>query len=330
MIAMNPDMATPHRLKAFTVLLLKIGVTAGLLGWVLRNVDFSNTVGVLKQIGFYWLIIPLLLQCSGYGLACYRWWLLLRYARANVSYFQVKPIYYIGLFFNQFLPTGYGGDLVRTYSLYKQGLDLGTLLGSAIMDRLFGFLVVILAAITGLFLNQSLYGHGYLFIAVHVLLAFIILFFVLLFWSRGYALLHRLLAHLSRFHAIQVVIRVLELCRHYSRSSKLLVQVLALSFILMLIDIGIFVFIGRLLGINVPVMAYMAVIPISFLAACLPVSLGGLGVRESALVLLFVSVGAGRQAAVLLSFLYLFILWSSVAPGALIFILQRKEMIKSQ
>jgi hypothetical protein len=64
-------------------------------------------------------------------------------------------------------------------------------------------------------------------------------------------------------------------------------------------------------------------IPAVFLAASLPVSIGGLGVREGTLVGMLVTAGADLKTAINLSLAYLLVLWISSVPGALVILSSR-------
>jgi uncharacterized membrane protein YbhN (UPF0104 family) len=85
--------------------------------------------------------------------------------------------------------------------------------------------------------------------------------------------------------------------------------------------------IGRGLGLEISFTTYLVAIPAVFLAASLPVSIGGLGVREGTLVGLLVAAGANLPLAINLSLVYLMVLWISTLPGALVPLLSRTSKI---
>lgn len=79
--------------------------------------------------------------------------------------------------------------------------------------------------------------------------------------------------------------------------------------------IWIYYYLGTNIGIELSPATYYVIIPIVFLVTNIPLSIGGLGIREGALVALLVSVNINSQLAITLSLLYLFVLWLSSAPG---------------
>ncbi len=312
------------RVGKWLLITLKLLVTAGLLVWLFRNIEIRFLADIFSRFNILWLLFPLGLQFIVYALASYRWWLLLRGLGITIPYILIKPVYYVGLFFNQLLPTGIGGDAVRTYSLYKQGFDLRALAGSAIIDRLFGFFTVVCIGIIGILLNNFLFRDYDLLLPVGIIGFLVITGFSLTFWSRSYKLIQYLLSHFKRFSIVKFGIDIHELCHSYSRSPQLLLSVFAISIFISVIDIFVFISLGYMLQLKVPIMAYLAIIPITLLATIVPVSLGGLGVREGVLVLLLLSAGADKQSAISLTILYLPVLWISVLPGVFFFFIGKK------
>jgi uncharacterized membrane protein YbhN (UPF0104 family) len=112
------------------------------------------------------------------------------------------------------------------------------------------------------------------------------------------------------------------LCYSYRSNPALLLQAALFSLIAQTLAIGTYILLGRGIGIELPIAAYFVIIPIVFISAMLPISLGGLGVRESALVGLMLVFGVDKQLAIGLSLLYLFTLWLSTLPGALVLLFQ--------
>jgi uncharacterized membrane protein YbhN (UPF0104 family) len=95
---------------------------------------------------------------------------------------------------------------------------------------------------------------------------------------------------------------------------------LVLSIVMQSIEVFIYMSLGHDLGLGLPMGSYFAVVPLALMAAGLPISLGGLGVREGVLVGLLVFMGADRQTALAVAVLFLMVVWTSVLPGLLLFL----------
>lgn len=305
-------------------LLVKLAVTAALGAWLLHGVELSGIAQAWREVGLLALLGALALQLLAYALGLWRWWLLLRYADVHVPYLSMKPAYYLGLFFNQVLPTGVGGDAVRTYHLYRRGLALRPLVGSALMDRLIGLFTITYLGLGGL-LSSHLFiltmGDRMVLVAVAVLAA---VGFLLLFLPTVHDLLQKPFARWRHLHAVSIASDILELCHSYGRAPRLLAVAVVLSLVMQATEVTIFVALGHALGLQVPVTVYFAAVPLAFVAASVPISLGGLGVREGVLAGLMMAAGVDKHGAVALAVLFLAVLWVSVLPGLLLFVRSRR------
>jgi uncharacterized protein (TIRG00374 family) len=299
---------------------VKLGVTAGLVAWLLHDVGLSGLTGAWEKVSASGLALALLMQLLAYAVALWRWWLLLRYADVYVPYLSIKPAYYLGLFFNQLLPTGIGGDAVRTYHLYRKGIALRPLVGSALMDRLVGLFSMIYLAIGGLLVAQVFTLPLQDRIALGAFAMAVALGFLVLFVPASHDLLQKPLARWRHIRAIAMVSDILELCHSYGRAPGLLASALALSFLMQSMEVAIYMLLGHGLGLGIHPAAYFAIVPLTFVAASLPISLGGLGVREAVLVGLLVTAGVDKSLAVALAVLFLAVLWTSVLPGLWLFL----------
>ena len=100
---------------------LQVAVTIGVLVWVFHDPHKRAQMGVaLRMADYRWI---------GVALACYflveltagvRWWILLKVQQIHLSASRVAGLFLIGMFYNQFLPGGTGGDIMKSYLLLKE------------------------------------------------------------------------------------------------------------------------------------------------------------------------------------------------------------------
>lgn len=295
----------------------KIALTGGLLYLLMLQTDFQKGRELLHHIH-----LPLLLAAIGLHLLAFlcgslRWWLLLRYVNPQCSYRDIFPAYYLGLFSNNFLPTGFGGDVVRTAYLSVRGYQVSQLLSSTLVDRVLGLLVLLLTGLLTVLLQDDvpLDKNNMLFLCSAILA---ILFGGWLLFSP--ILLSGLrkrqqISHYGQFY--RILIDLLEIFHAYRQSSKLLLNGMLLSLLLQVLVIGVYALLGYSLGLNLPLAAYFIIVPLVMLATNIPISLGGLGLREGALVALLLGAGVNYEQGVLLSLLYLLVLLGATLPGGL-------------
>ena len=110
-------------------------VTAGLMTLIIQSVDWSGLSQLL--IGLRWeLVVSSAILVAGCHLTnVYRWWSLL--PPTTIGFGSLLTIYGAGLFSNNFLPTGIGGDGIRT-ALLSRRLPVAQSLLSVVLDRLIG------------------------------------------------------------------------------------------------------------------------------------------------------------------------------------------------
>lgn len=297
---------------------VKTLITCGLIYWLFSTIDGGSVVRIFSLIKPIQIIGAIGLHICVFFLGAFRWWLLFKHTGISSPFLRALPSYYLGVFFNNFLPTGMGGDIIRTLHLNLRGLNAKTLIASAIADRVIGLTVMLAIAATSLSLSQdvNLSGHSKIFLLLTVLVAIIGPW--LLLTSRFINLVEKLARKYQHTRVRRVLLEILSLCSSYRSAKKLILIAVGVSVIMQGLAIFIYYFLGRGIGIGLSLTTYFAVIPLVFVAASLPISIGGLGVREGVLVGLLVTVGVDEQLAFALSLLYLLVLWTSSLPGAFV------------
>jgi uncharacterized protein (TIRG00374 family) len=143
-------------------IILKIVISVGILYFLFRGMDmqaFIETIKALKPISIIAAIaLIFVIQC----ISSLRWQILLK-KDFDAPYFKLLSMYLIGMFFNNFLPTLVGGDLIKTYYLYKQTGKGSVALASIFLDRYAGFTALIFNTIIALiFGHYLLKGTGFI------------------------------------------------------------------------------------------------------------------------------------------------------------------------
>ncbi|NLE46233.1 MAG: flippase-like domain-containing protein [Chloroflexi bacterium] len=121
--------------------LLRVLISVGALAFLFWNVGLSDTVNVLLQASLRYLLAAFALFVLSMVIRAARWYVLLRGLDATVSFWRLLRLYFVGQFFNSFLPTSFGGDVVRAVEL-TQDTDPSDAIGTVILDRMTGLLVL--------------------------------------------------------------------------------------------------------------------------------------------------------------------------------------------
>ena len=128
---------------------LKIGITVIGLWVVLTKFDLNLMRQTLTQARLGWVLVAFLLVIGSLVVRAYRWWLLLQGLGATIKLKRLVALYFVGNFYNAFLPSGFGGDVVRVVEV-AQEVDAGVAAGTVLVDRLTGLLVLFALALLSL------------------------------------------------------------------------------------------------------------------------------------------------------------------------------------
>jgi uncharacterized protein (TIRG00374 family) len=313
------------RWRTIALLVTKIAVTFSLIYWLLsgvRSQDILRTVTLIEPAPF---VAAILLHAAAFVAGGLRWWLLLRHAYARTRFRSVFPSYYLGVFSNIFLPSGVGGDFVRTIHLNIRGLSAKALVGSALIDRTIGLLVVLVMGSTSLALSPDIVLDYRSKLALLGFVSAVSVAVVLLMWPPFNAAVERLAKRYRNTRRRRALLEIISLCHSYRTRVHLLLAAVALTVAMQTLVILTYYLLGRGIGVNLSPITYFGIIPLVFLAANLPISIGGLGVRESTLVGLLVAARVEFHLAVTLSLVYLLVLWLASAPGAAVLLLNIRK-----
>lgn len=294
-------------LRQALVNLLRIGVSATLLIIVLSQINLARLAQTLSEADLSLYAAALGLGMIGVALRAWRWKVLLDAVGAHAPFRKLLYLYFIGAFFNAFLPTGFGGDVVRVLE-FGPGADKATAAGTTIVDRLTGFIMLFALALVALPFALSLVP-GWLLgligaLALAVLLGSLLLFEGNLLRRVTGALTSRLPGRLQ-FLSLSGdgwLARMYAVITACGRGAVL--RALGVS----LVFNSVLLFAAWLLAgafrLNVTPPTLLVFVPVATASLLLPISVSGLGVREGIYVLLFAQVGVRQEQALAFSFAY--------------------------
>jgi len=203
--------------------------------------------------------------------------------------------YLLGLFYNNFLPGGIGGDVVRIGALVQGGQKLIVAANSVLMARLAGLWGIVLLA--GITVPIFRYATGEP-LALPLILGSVgalivtLLISAFLFGAPLAFLVKHLPERWRRWHN--------EL-RAYRSHPKLLLITLFLAISIQILAVAVNFFMAIALGLSVSFMMLLVSIPLVNLVTLLPISIGGFGVRETIYFYMLSRFGVSAVEAVVLS-----------------------------
>jgi hypothetical protein len=308
------------------LLLLKVVFSVAILVYIFtRVVRIGDLWANLKQVDVSYVAAAIAVYLLVQTLSAYRWYLLLKPPDIRMSFPRVLALYYLGMYFNFFLPSAIGGDVVKVYYLNKETRRLSASTASVFLDRDIGMGGLLLAATAvAAYARTRIPPEGGVLLApIFSLIGIAFLVANLaLFYRPSYKLLHRTLSMFKMKKADEKVERLFSSVNSYRGEWRLMAVTL-------LISLGVQVgcaFVNMLAANSIGLRTqhgwidYMVFIPAIGLIGMIPLSLNGAGWREASYILLFQSVGAEAHQAATLALLWLCVLVLTSLPGGVVYI----------
>src|ERR1700759_3968597 len=139
-------------MKKTLLTLLKTVVSLGILVYILYKVGIGLLWQELITANPLYVIAAMVTYFLVQGLSAWRWHLLLKPQGIDVPFSRVLGYYFLGMYFNFFLPSAIGGDVVKVYYLNKETKQLSASTASVFFDRDIGMGgLVLIALVTAIY-----------------------------------------------------------------------------------------------------------------------------------------------------------------------------------
>jgi hypothetical protein len=310
-------------MKKILITLFQLAVTIAVLFWVYHDPNKRVQMAeALRNAQYRWVLIGIVAYVVVEIAAAFRWYVLLKVQGIHLSFWRLSGLFLIGMFYNQFLPGGTGGDIIKSYYLLKETPDkkAGALL-AVVFDRLIG--LVALVVITGTliafrydFLSQTPETRQLLWILLAILsvsIAGLLSTFVI----SGFNLFHSL-PH--KFPGRDKLIEIAAAYHLYARHWRATLVAFGSSIVAHLATFTTFLCAAYALGAVVPLINFFAVMPVERTISALPISFAGIGLREKILLIMLHNLcGVPEAKAILIGSLSFLIILICCIPGAIVY-----------
>jgi uncharacterized protein (TIRG00374 family) len=295
---------------------LRLAGSVALLAFLAWRTDWRQLLTAFAGLRAGWWLLAVALYAVTQAASGLRWRLLARPLGFRQPLRQFIAIYFVGMFFNLFLPTSVGGDVVRAWYLDGGSRRKMPAFLSVFADRASGLLMLIAIACVAVAASPLdlppripwvVYGAG----AAAVVGLAVLMVLTRLIDSRHDGSASRAIRLLAAARGVQSALLP---------RPVLLAATMLLSLFVQAANVVVLRLAGRALGVDVPPSYYWIVVPVVSLMTLFPVSLNGMGVREWGLVLLLAPVGVGTESALALAFLW-FLTFTAVSLSGAFFYL---------
>lgn len=307
--------------KKVCLLTLKIAAMAVLLWFAFRKSDLSSVASRFTDIHSPWVVIGFFILMLQLIITGIRWHITSEAIGAGISRHLAIKLTLIGQFFNQVLPSSFGGDAVRAVLLSREGISVRSALISILCDRITALIMLVVIALITLPVALILDGNLILVSLRDFFVFSLSLFFCIFFFIRWKK---KAINFLSRISSLQPIIVVLSNLKIILFSKETGFLIIFLSAIVQLLIVLSFYFLALALGVRLSYI-HLLMLPSIILISTLPFSFAGWGIRENAMIVglgffgvssvdsLALSVGFGIGQAII------------GLPGLLVFMLPKNR-----
>ena len=283
--------------------ILRLCISAGILWYIFSGPDInpSKMIEYAKNIEIERLFVAAFLYLIIIFIACIRWYRLLCGQGVALPFFKTLEINFIGLFFNSFMPSMTGGDIIKAYYVSKHAHQRVEAATTVLIDRVVGMMALLAIGTTAGFFVISDPKIGKAAISIIMFFLIIVIFNIIFFSKRI----------MKKFSFVWKIVKwekaVNFLRRFYSafyiyRSKKiLLMEVFAMSIAMQLMFIMMNYQIALGMGLNVSMKYFFLFIPIIAVISVIPITFAGWGLGESMYKNFFGFVGMSGDSSVTVS-----------------------------
>jgi glycosyltransferase 2 family protein len=320
-----PLSSTSSTLSSWAFFGMKVAVSGGLLWLLFSRIDVARFWTVARQSSLPWIGAALLAYAGAVAISAWRWYALLRVQGVPLRLTTVLGSFVVALFFNNFLPTNIGGDVMRVRDTAPAAGSNMRATTVVLADRIISLLgLALFAAIAATFSGEGrlpvspwwiwaacLAGTAGSLIALFVPTA-----------------IQQALRPLTFLNTEWVNAQIEALTRslaNFRAEPFQLAQSLAVAVFVQAVNVAFYVAVASALGVRVGVWDMALIVPISALVQVLPVSINGFGVREAAFTVFFTRIGLPRESALLVSLEATALIMAFSLLGAAIYVARPQE-----
>ena len=311
-------------MRRLMIQLIKIGISALLIWFLLKRIGAETLWQNLRQVQPFWFLMALSLFTISHFLGSFQWWRMMKAQKLKISYSKTLSFYFTGLFFNNLLIGGIGGDVYRMMDVRRVASNTTAAVSTVFMDRMAGLLVISgMAVLTSPYLIlRSEIGGSLSLVYLTIVCAWVLILCFL--FIRRFARLFSWLIRKILPQTLHIRVRDVYNSIYWLGHHRLFAEVLIISFWVQSARILMHYLLALALGSTVSVIYFFLFVPIIAIIASLPISLGGIGMREQTGVLLFAMAGMAGSDAFTMEFLAFIVAVLSGLPGGILFILRKQ------
>ncbi|MBT5399361.1 flippase-like domain-containing protein [bacterium] len=304
-----------------TPILLRIILTILFLWFISIQVEWPSVIEIFLSIKWWWVIVAILLQVIIFIIGAIRWRVFFYHGHSPYTLRQLIKPYFIGALFNNFLPASTGGDALRIYHVYKQGYGYSLAFSPIVVERAIGTSVMFgMASLIIPFIEFKAKWVQQFSIFIPVIFLSLIVLLSIIGCSRSYRKMHNFLTKKYNYKLIKTILKITKTIHKYLKSPTLILKIIALSVLAQFMEIVVFFTLAQSIDTVTPFSNFILAVPIILIITGLPISIGGFGIREIAIITIFSTMGMSNSESAAIALLFIPVLIIGSSPGLYFFL----------
>lgn len=280
--------------KKYLLFILRIVFSLGIIGFIITKIDLNLFLSTIENfhLKFYLLaVILLLLQLYTFGIG---WRLALESKGYKFRSIDIFRTIFVSNFFAIVLPSTFAADLILTFNIGRAIPDKHHAPSSLLYIRMLNILFIVIISIIFLKTVPQLAIFRYLLICS--LLFILALYLISLRWLKY-------LSWMQKHYLTNFIYKILSSFTEFTKKTQSTLKIIPIILIASIARIFIDYLLALSLGIRLPLSYFLAMVPIIMVISIIPISIGGLGIREGAYVCLFGLIGLPKAYGFCISIL---------------------------
>jgi hypothetical protein len=298
---------------------LKISITLALLIFLFSKTDFKSLSSVFRSADAGDLFIAFSVFLFLYFLGLLRWRLLLNAYQVRVSFGRLSSCYFASQFFNLVLPSTIGGDAVRTMDIASHtNTPSSAVLATVLLDRVAGFFGLMTVLAVSLSLGYRILNDTSILLATAILLAFILFLSGVIFSKRFF---NGIFKFLPFMRLKEYLYKMHDVAASFRGKKGVLAGVWILSIFIQAGLPVVYFFMARAIAAPLEPIYFLIFVPVITSISVIPISIAGLGVRDTASVVIFAKAGLAAEKAFALSLMNFGFMFVIGVLGGVVYVL---------
>jgi uncharacterized protein (TIRG00374 family) len=279
------------RTQSYRKIAVRSIVSICLIALLFTQISVEDVISNLKRVSPLFILFAWAYYAICQWISAYRWQLLLHAKSVDVKISNLFAMYMIGMFVNNFMPGSLGGDVVKSYYLFRRTREMELAVVSVFLERFTGLVGLSILSLVALPFAYRFTNSPLVHVAVLGTMAIPVLM-VLLFWQLPWIV--RLMPWLARLlpqRFTATASGVYDALVSYRGHPATIFATVAISVVLQLLFAVYYALASLAMGVHIDFMYFVLFLPAVSLVSLIPLSIGGLGLCEATMVVLFSAAG---------------------------------------